>query len=336
MPEVSVVLPFRNADETLDECLDSIERQSLDAFELIAVDDGSSDRSADRVRRRAERDGRIRLVRSEPRGLVHALNLGIVKARSSLVARMDADDRMHPDRLRLQSEFLRSRGDIVLVASQVRLFPSEQIRNGYVEYICWQNACIDPDDIAAHIYLESPFAHPSVMVRRSVLEAMGGYREGPFPEDYDLWLRMHQRGYRMAKLPCPLLDWRERPDRLSRTDPRYSRGAFDRLRASYLARDPRLGTGRGFVIWGAGRRTRQRARHLLDRGVVPEAWIDVDPRKIGNVVWDIPVRPADSLRNNRSRPFVLIYVTRHGARDEVAGRLEGWGYEQARDYLPVG
>lgn len=334
-PQISVVLPFRNAAATLPACLDSIQRQSWSCFELLAIDDGSDDDSPAIVEARADRDPRVRVLQPGKIGLVGALNLGIAHAKGPVIARMDADDLMHPDRLEAQYTFLQQHPDVALVASQVALFPPREIRAGYHAYVHWQNRCITPDDIAANIYVEAPFAHPSVMMRRHVLKTLGGYRDGPFPEDYELWLRMHHAGVRMAKVPRILLWWRERQDRTSRIDPRYARDAFDRLRARFLAQDVRVRTADRLVIWGAGRITRQRVRHLLDHGIRPCAWIDIDPRKIGQTIWGLPVHPPAWLQS-KPRPFVLIYVTRHGAREQVAALLEQWGYRNGKEFLAVG
>ncbi len=334
-PAVSIVLPFRDEAAHLPECLGSIRRQTLQDWELVAVDDGSSDASPDIVRALAASDPRIRLMQPGRVGLVAALNLGVREARAPLVARMDADDVMHPGRLRLQRDWLDAHPDVALVASQVELFPEERVRGGYREYVRWQNAVVTPEEVAANLYVESPFAHPSVMLRKEALEAVGGYAEGPFPEDYELWLRMHHAGMRMGKVPRVLLSWREREDRASRTDPRYARAAFDALRADWLARDPRLNAGRKVVVWGAGRRTRLRARLLMERGVRPAAWLDSDPDKIGPVVWRLPVHPPVWLERAPG-PFVLVYVASHGARDLIAARLAEMGYRIGEDWLAVG
>jgi glycosyltransferase involved in cell wall biosynthesis len=334
-PAISIVLPFRDAAATLPKCLESIQRQTFADFELLAIDDGSADGSAAIVEQLARQDGRVRLLRPGRVGLVAALNLGVAQARAALIARMDADDLMHAERLAAQHAHLEQNPEIALVAAQVELFPPERVREGYREYVRWQNQCLTPQQIADNIYVESPFAHPSVMLRRAAIEQLGGYVDGPFPEDYELWLRMHQAGMRMAKLPRVLLSWREHDDRASRVDPRYGREAFDALRARFLARDPRLQSDRPLVIWGAGRKTRLRARHLLDQGARPVAWIDIDPRKIGHVVWGLPVHPPGWL-DQRPRPFVLVYVTSHGAREFAAGLLAQWGYQVGDDYLAVG
>jgi glycosyltransferase involved in cell wall biosynthesis len=334
-PAISIVLPFRDAAATLPECLASIARQSFERFELLAIDDGSTDESTAIVEAAARHNPRIRLIRPGRVGLVAALNLGLAEARAPLIARMDADDLMHEDRLAAQHAFVHQHPEIALVATQVELFPADQIQAGYREYIRWQNACLTPEAIAHNIYVESPFAHPSVMFRRAVVLALGGYADGPFPEDYELWLRMHQAGSRMAKLPRVLLRWRERADRTSRTDPRYAREAFDRLRARFLAHDPRVRGERPLAIWGAGRKTRLRARHLLNEGVRPVAWIDIDLRKIGHEVWGLVVQPPEWL-DQRPKPFVLVYVASHGARELIAGQLARLGYLLGSDYMAVG
>jgi glycosyltransferase involved in cell wall biosynthesis len=336
MPALSIIMPFRNAADTLPACLGSIARQTLGDFELLAIDDGSTDSSAALVRARAADDARVHLLEPGRVGLVAALNLGVEQARAPLLARMDADDLMHPGRLGLQQAYLEANPSVALVASQVAPFPRRLVRAGYQEYVRWQNSCLTPEQIAAAIYIESPLAHPSVVLRRAALEATGGaYADGPFPEDYELWLRLHRAGLPMAKLPRVLLAWRESPGRASRVDPRYRREAFDELRARFLAEEPRLRQGRDLVYWGAGRPTRLRARRLIDRGFPPTAWLDIDPAKIGHVVWGAPVRPPEWL-DRRPRPFVLVYLTAHGARQYAEERLAGWGYLPGEDYLCVG
>lgn len=337
MPEfISILLPFHNAGETLPECLESILRQEHRHWELVAVNDQSTDGTDAWLRQLARRDERIRVLDNPRKGLVNALNHGLGACQHELVARMDADDIMYPQRLAAQLEHFRCTPDLALSATRVRLFPVALIEKGFREYIRWQNRCCSPSDIARQIYVESPFAHPSVMFRASRVRALDGYRQGLFPEDYDLWLRLFHSGHPMEKLPEILLDWRESPNRVSRTDPRCSRDAFDGLRARYLARDSRLLAHRdNFVIWGAGRKTRKRCRHLLDLGFQPRAWVDIDTKKIGNEIRGTPVVDSSWLERN-GRPFVLIYVANHGAREDIAGVLDAMGYIQGENYLAVG
>ncbi len=334
-PAVAVLLPFYNAAATLAETLDSIQAQTLETFSLIAVDDGSDDDSAQIVRERMQHDPRITLLQPGRQGVVGAMNSALHHSRSPLAARMDADDIMHPERLARQSAFLHAHPEITLVGSRVRLFPEALIQDGFAEYIRWQNACISPDEIAHNIYVELPIAHPSVMFQRERVLSAGAYRDGDFPEDYELLLRLHQYGHRMAKLPEVLLSWRDGSERLTRTDKRYERVAFDRIRAKYLARDPRLRHSRTLAFWGAGRNTRKRVAHLQNHGFHPSAWIDIDPRKIGNTIDGAPV-VGPAWLDRREKPFVLSYVTNHGARKRIADELREMGYTEGKDYLMVG
>lgn len=331
---VAVLMPFYNAAATLPETLDSIQAQSLEDFTLIAVDDGSSDDSAAIIRARMRSDPRIRLLQPGRQGVVGAMNSALAHCRSPLAARMDADDIMAPERLAQQMAFLQENPDITLVGSRVRLFPAEQIREGFREYIRWQNSCLTPQQIADNIFIELPIAHPSVMFRREAILAAGGYREGDFPEDYELLLRLHRLGHRMAKLEQVLLHWRDSGTRLTRVDRRYRREAFDRIRARYLAQDRRL-QQRPLAFWGAGRNTRKRVAHLLEHGYRPSVWIDIDPRKIGNVIAGARV-VAPGWLERTEKPFVLSYVSNHGARERIARELQTMGYREGRDYLMVG
>ena len=333
-PVISIVMPVRNAASTLPACLRSIRRQTLVDFEAVAIDDGSTDASAAILEQEARADRRLRVMESGGRGLVAALQAGVAASRAPLIARMDADDLMHPRRLALQAAALAADRDLALVAARAVAWPRAEVRDGMRAYLAWQNSVLTPAQVHDEIYVEAPFVHPTVMVRRAALDAVGGYRDGPFPEDYDLWLRLHDAGHPMAKLPRVLLAWRERPGRASRRDPRYARERFDALRAEHLSRDPRL-SGRPIAFWGAGRRTRSRARRLIERGFPPVAWIDIDPAKIGRTLDGAPVRPPAWLAG-RARPFVLVYVTNHGARPLIQAALEGLGYEVGRDTLFVG
>lgn len=334
-PRVSVLLPFRNAGSTLGYCLESILSQTLTDFELLAVDDGSEDDSVQRVCALAGQDPRLRLLRPGRCGLVRVLNLGLKEATAPLVARMDADDRMHPRRLQRQADYMDRHPEVVALGSRVRPFPSNAMGKGFLEYLAWQDRCLAPEDMAQEIYREAPLVNPSAMLRRTTALTLGGYRDGPFPEDYEYWLRMVQHNCALAKLDEVLLDWRLSTESYSRTDARYSRQAFDRIRADYLARDPRLAEGRPLVFWGAGRKTRRRSDLLAARGHRPTAYVDIDPKKIGRRIHDVPVIAPEALAVPE-RPFVLSYVSNHGAPERIAKRLQVMGYRRGRDYLIVG
>ncbi|MGD8206855.1 MAG: glycosyltransferase [Thiohalocapsa sp.] len=336
-PAVSILLPFRDAAATLPACLASIRQQTLPNYELLFIDDGSVDRGPQLITAVAGNDARIRLSSAPRPGLVAALNHGLRLAAADLVARMDADDLMHPRRLELQCSAMARRPDLTVIASRVRAFPEDRLTAGLRAYLDWQNGCVSPEAIAADLYLESPVVHPSVILRRQPVLRAGGYCEGDFPEDYELWLRLRRSGHGIGKVPQHLLWWRDHDGRVSRTDPRCAREAFDRLRARYLAVDQRvLEASDRLVVWGAGRKTRKRVERLLTAGFEPRAWVDIDPRKIGNRLNGVPVVAPAWLRGRRPKPLVLSYVASHGARSCIEAELARLGYRKGVDYLHVG
>lgn len=336
MPEVAVILPVFNAADTLDRCLESLCQQSFEDIRLVAVDDGSQDASPRKLTEWSRADDRIVLVRHDRNlGICAALNRGMgVAGDASYIARMDADDWSHPERLRLQVDALERRPDLGLIGTQVAFGGDRRTQEGYAAYVDWTNQLVEPEEIALNRFVESPFAHPSVMFRTHLVAQHGGYRAGPFPEDYELWLRWLDAGVRMGKVRRELLTWYDPPERLSRTDSRYARQAFYECKAVYLARwlrrhnpcAPRI------VVWGAGRTTRKRADLLLRHGVTITHYVDVDPRKIGQcihgrVVWsehDLP-EPGHC--------FVVSYVGSRGARDDIRTRLGARGYREGEHFV---
>ena len=333
-PAVSVLMPVRNGARYLPEALRSIAGQTWPDYELVVVDDGSRDASREIIRRHAARDARIRLIEREAEGIVAALNAGLSACCAPLVARMDADDVMHPERLALQREAFVETPDLSLCATDVCLFPVQATGAGMFEYVRWQHGLTDTESIAANMFWEAPFVHPSVMFARHQVLAAGGYREGAFPEDYELWLRLHALGARFKRIAKPLLSWRQHRGSLSANDTRYSQAAFDSVRVHYLAAALRHRQIQSVVVWGAGRRTRKRALALLQENISISAWIDIDPRKIGQVLNNVPVHPPAWLQGRDV--VVLGYVRAHGARALIAAELDEMGFTAGLDYWPVG
>lgn len=330
-------MPVFNAEATLAECLSSIFSQTLQDFEIIAVDDFSSDKSVEMLQ--SYNDERIKVIRNKSKGIVSALNTGLKFCQSEFIARMDADDVMRAQRLEKQFQVLSKDDEITLCASRARKFPEEMIKAGYAEYMSWQNACLTNDDIKNQIYIESPFAHPSVMFRKSRVLQLGAYRDGDFPEDYELWLRLFHAGEVMMKLDEVLLDWRESKNRLSRNSSRYSDSAFDKIRAAYLAKDERL-HNRNVVFWGAGRKTRQRLQYLIEQGIKPVAWIDIDHKKVGQEYHGAKTfypswLTQQSVGTDNEKPMVLNCVRNHGARKLCRQFLDNAGYVMGVDYLDI-
>jgi glycosyltransferase involved in cell wall biosynthesis len=288
-PLVSVLLPVRDARATLPVALASLRRQTLREHEVVAVDDGSADGSAEVLDRAAAHDSRLVVVHAPRRGLVPALNEAMARARAPLLARMDADDRAHRRRLELQARRMAEDPALDVLATRVRHWRDEGLPSaGMAAYVRWSNGLLRHQAILSDLLVESPLVHPSVMMRTAAARRLGGYREFDGPEDYDLWLRAGAAGMRFAKLPRTLLLWRDAPRRLTRTDPRYAKGRFLALKIEALEA-AHLRPRRAVVVWGAGKVGKAWARALLERGHRLAAFVEVDPRKIGQAIHGAPV-----------------------------------------------
>jgi hypothetical protein len=197
----------------------------------------------------------------------------------------------------------------------------------------WLNTLVDHDAIVRDLLVESPLAHPSVMMRTATLRALGGYRTFDGPEDYDLWLRARRHGLRFAKDPEALLEWRDRPDRLTRRDPRYAPERFRALKLAALEAGPLRGP-RPVVVWGAGPIGKGWGRALTARGHVLAAFVDVDPRKIGGVVHGAPVVGLEAAAGFAGA-LHLAAVGQPGARERIRAAAASLGLADGRDLVAV-
>ncbi len=333
-PAVSVLLPCYNAAATLDEALQSLSVQTLPNFEVIAVDDGSTDGSQQILQAWAGCDNRFHIITMMHAGIVAALNTGLSACRAPYVARMDSDDRCYPERMARQVDYLDRNPGIGIVSCQVVGFPPEQMRQGFQVYMDWLNSLQDDVDIRREMFVESPLPHPSVTFRRKVVQNVGGYQEHGWAEDYDLWLRLYLAGVSFARLPEVLLEWREHPERLTRNDQRYSVENFLRAKAYYLMRGP-LADRTVVFIWGAGMMGRRLSKQLVRQGAPLLAFVDIDPRKIGKTSRGLPILAPEMLPEwwtNYSHPALLAAVGARGARVVIRKRLEPCGLQEGVDW----
>ena len=338
-PLVSIILPFYNARKYIGECLKSVVAQSFKEWELIAVDDHSSDDSTDIVRSFSRPGRPIKIVSNPGQGIVDALNHGIEHSQGSLIARIDADDIMTENRLSVQVGHLSENPHIGMVASLVNHFPPalEKKRKGYSLYVDWTNRLLTQEDHFFNRFVDSPVAHPSVMFRRELIHLHGSYKNGPFPEDYELWLRWMEGGVKIEKTPEVLLHWRDQPNRLSRTSKDYSSLAFQKIKAKYLKRflnDFTKIDCRQLLCWGAGRVARKFYSLWEEYEVPISAFIEVDQKKIGGQVGGIPIIPHLDIPK-KEQCFVLILTGARGARSQITQFLEQRGHRLGDDFIPL-
>ena len=330
-PGLSVLLPARNAEGTLERAVESIRAQTFTSWELIAVDDGSTDRTPRLLAELARRDARIRVVRGNGSGLVDALRLGLSECAGEWVARMDADDESLPHRFEHSVAALRADPELAAVGTQVEIFREDRPVSPNMElYARWLNSLTCAERLRRERFVESPLCHPSATLRRAALDAVGGYDDGELPEDYQLWLKLLHAGWKLSCLPRVLFRWRDHPDRLTRVDPRYGEERFIAAKARYLARGPLAGDRR-CAVWGAGPTGRALARRLRGEHVEVRRFLEVDPSKIGTAIDGAPVLSWQSL-GPPDGTHLLVAVGAKGAREQIRAALADRGWIEERDF----
>jgi len=333
LPRVAVLLPARDAAQTLRAACASILRQSWRDLSLVVVDDGSTDATPALLERLASRDPRLRVLRGPGEGIARALQRGLAACDADVIARMDADDVAWPRRLEVQLTALDADPSLAAVGARVRLFPRALVRDGMRRYVAWLNGLTSPALVARDLYVEAPLVHPAATIRRAALEAVGGWRDGPFPEDYDLWLRLAAVGGGLANVPETLLDWRESGGRLTRTDGRYGLDRHMALKCAALAAGPLAGV-REVALWGAGETGRAFCDALGREGIRVATLVEVDRKKIGRTIRGAPVVSYEEVEKVRGLPL-LVAVGAPGARDLIRAELVKRGFEEPRDFRCV-
>ena len=278
-PLISVIMPVRNAAGTVKTAIDSIINQTFLHFELIIINDGSTDETSQILN--GYTDPRLTVIHQEHTGIAKSLNKALKTAKSQLIARMDADDISSPDRLTIQYNYLHKHPDTGVVSSLVRFQGDMERQKGYFLYCQWINTLVSCREIYVNRFVDSPLAHPTVLFRKKIITDHGSYIESGLPEDYELWLRWMDKGVRFAKIKKELLTWFDSPGRLSRVHPNYSQEAFYSTKTQYLAnwvfrkfpaKMPQI------WIWGWGKKVFQKSSYLQAYGLSVKGYIDVSIR----------------------------------------------------------
>jgi glycosyltransferase involved in cell wall biosynthesis len=325
-PRVSVLLPVRDEEPFLAECLESLSAQTLSDFEVIMVDDGSTDASGGIAAEHARRDARFRLLRQEPAGMVAASERARAEARAPLIARMDADDVALPERLELQAAAIEEEG-LAAVGGQVEYFPNPT--DGMRAYAAWLNSLVTVEAALRDLWIECPLPGPGLMARAELVS----YRDRGWPEDYDLVFRIWEDGGRFRNVGRLVHRWRDHPRRLTRTQPEYTLDAFRRCKVHFLCRTLLAG-GRPAVVWGAGPTGKAFARELLAAGTPLAAFVEVDPRKLGKRIHGAPVVTVERAADFRGA-LALGAVAGPEGRARVRELAAGLGLVEGEDFVAV-
>ena len=265
MDSVSIIMPVKNAALYLGECLESILMQTHQDWELIAVDDHSSDTSKNILIEYARKDQRINVLDNAGNGIIDALKTAFKHAKGIYLTRMDADDIMPDARLEKMVNTLINHPKNI-ATGLVKYFGKQTISEGYLKYENWINEINLTGNQWQQVYRECVIASPNWMVRKSDLDHIGGFDDLTYPEDYNLVFKWYQNQYKIYTIPEVTLLWREHPERTSRNSKHYQQPSFFNLKINrFIKNDLRSDN---LVLWGNNEKTRLTA-DILMRAEIP-------------------------------------------------------------------
>lgn len=323
---ISIIMPVYNTELYLPACLDSIQQQTYTNWELLAVNDHSTDQSGAILEAYAQKDSRIKPLLTDGKGVVAALRTGYKHSRGSYISRMDSDDIMPLEKLekllfRLQvykgvetnmppfescNTFIpnsdqhngvsgvgeEATGKVA--TAMVQYFNEEApLGEGFQKYEAWLNGLMQAGDIYREIYKECVIPSPCWLCHRDDFERAGAFHSNLVPEDYDLCFRFYQAGIEAVTVPEVLHLWRDRSERTTRQDDRYFPKNYNKLRLPYflaIDRNPQ----RPLVLWGAGKKGKDLAADLVNRQE-PFTWVCNTPGKWGHQVHGVVMQSPDTL-----------------------------------------
>ncbi len=311
---ISILTPFKNTELYLAECLDSMLNQSYSNWELLIVDDDSTDNSYTLVSQYAAQDQRIKLYKNQGQGIIDALRTAYKYSKGDYITRMDSDDIMHKDKLKSMHKDLTTHGKGHVALGLVKYFSASGISEGYAKYETWLNSLTETGSNYSEIYKECVIASPCWMVHRDDLERCEAFAPNRYPEDYDLTFRFRKYGLTCIPSDKLLHYWRDYSTRTSRTHEHYAQNYFLDIKLHYFL-ELDYDANRPLAVWGAGFKGKTIAKQLVDKEIAFH-WICDNPKKIGKHIYGQTMLPFNYLEN-LEQPQSIVTVANELAQEEI-------------------
>lgn len=329
-PLISILTPFKNTSHYLTECLDSIVNQTYKHWELLIIDDHSTDESYNIVLAFAEKDKRIKLIKNSGQGIIEALRLAYSESNGNYITRMDSDDIMHPEKLSVMLKDLQNHGKQHISLGLVKYFSEDGIGDGYAKYESWLNKLTQKGHNYQEIYKECVIPSPCWMIHRDDFDVCDAFYPNRYPEDYDLTFRFYKNEMRCIPTTSVLHYWRDYSTRASRTDDHYAENHFLELKIDYFL-ELNYDASRPLTIWGAGQKGKKVAKLLKQKGI-NFIWICDNPKKIGKHIYDELMYSFEHL-NALEHPQCIVSVANTEAQLEIKTYFKTQQMESMIDYF---
>lgn len=329
-PKVSILIPFKNTEAYLSECLTSIVNQTHEDWEVIAVNDHSMDTSLAIADDFAKKDKRFTILTNTGKGIIKALRLAYSHASGSFITRMDADDVMTPNRLAVMLNSLLENGSGHLAVGQVKYFADSGVNNGYERYEKWLNRLTAKGNNYQEIYKECVIPSPCWMLHREDLDAVNAFNANTYPEDYDLAFRFYEK--KLKCIPCDsvLHYWRDYAVRTSRTSEHYAENSFLDLKLHYFLKLD-YASENTLVVWGAGAKGKDIAKKLIEKNI-EFYWLCDNPRKIGKDIYGQILFHFNQLEQLKN-PQTIVTVANKEAQETIRTYLKTQNQVEMRNYF---
>ena len=284
-------MPVKNAGPYLVPCLDSILAQSHKNWELIAINDGSTDASKRILVDYASKDGRIKVQDNRGSGIVKALQLAYEQCSGQWVHRMDADDLMPESKLKLMFGAAEVGS---LVTGKVEYFCDERtVGEGFFKYVAWLNGLMDGGDFWRDTYKECSIPSSAWLIHKIDFDRIGAFNSALMPEDYDFSFNILKHKFNVIRLQEVVHKWRDSETRTSRNEEQYFPIAYIPIKVHYFLELHRS-ESKELVLWGAGKKGKRIAKELIERRVI-FTWVTDNIKKQGKDIYGVILKGEESI-----------------------------------------
>ena len=288
---VSIIIPFKNPMPYFEDCLKSVINQTYIKLQIILINDGSTDQSLELAKKMSDKDSRIQIFKNNGNGIIDALNTGAEISSGKFITRMDADDIMKPEKIKILRDLLIKSGYKFLSTACVSYFSSnKKLGSGYLKYAKWLNQLTIKSENFKDIYKECTIPSSCWMMHMNDFNYINGFKNLNYPEDYDFAFRTYYNNIQLISSDKKIHMWRDHPKRTSRNSPLYEFVNFIPLKINYLVKYELK--KEQLILWGAGRKGKEIAKYLQEKSI-SFAWVSNNSKKIGHLIYNKEIQSED-------------------------------------------
>jgi glycosyltransferase involved in cell wall biosynthesis len=329
-PLVSIIMAVKDTAVYLHDCIDSIIAQTYQNWELIAVNDHSTDDTPQILQDYANKDNRIKFLNSDKPRLIPTLQVGYAQAKGVLINRMDSDDKMPHYKLQVLVDEWLKHGKGTVIAGGTEHFVDEGVVGaGFIKYEKWLNTVARTSTHYQQIYTECVIPSHCWIIHKDDFDLVGAFDPIIYPEDYDLCFRFYREKFKVIGIDKILHHWRDRENRISRTWEEYKDNRYFDMKLRFFYEIDR-DDSRPLVLWGAGRNGKDMAK-LLQSYNDTFHWVCDNEKKIGKDIYDVRLQHFNEVTDLQN-PQIMVVVSSPDGKKEIQAVFDKWEKKPVIDY----